>query len=194
MKTQEPQNLLEATYHMYAEEIQERTNHIFTPVQASAYHNIKNNRVFSFSAPTSIGKSYVFRELLKEYTKDVVIIVSSRALLAEYMHNIKAEFKNDKSILILQFIENINISNTSRRIYIITPERSGNLFKLKNSLNIELFLFDDWLLPQPVKHRIIVDSSTKNNIFDFFMDSKLLSKCCYGITIYNFLFFMHVKQ
>lgn len=142
-KVGDPKSLLEATYKIYSDEIVESTNHTFTPVQASAYHNIQNNRVFSFSAPTSIGKSHLFRELLKEYTGDIVIIVPSRALLAEYMHNIKTEFENDKSVLILQFIENINILNTSRRIYIITPERSGNLFKLKNHLNIELFLFDE---------------------------------------------------
>ncbi len=142
-KAEEPRNLLETVYKMYSDEILKDTNHIFTPVQASAYRNIKYNRVFSFSAPTSIGKSHLFRELLKEYTRDVVIIVPSRALLAEYMHNIKIEFENDKSVLILQFVENINISNTKRRIYIITPERSGNLFKLKDSLNIEMFLFDE---------------------------------------------------
>lgn len=142
-KVENPKNLFEMAYKMYADEIVEDTKHNFTPVQASAYHNIKNNRVFSFSAPTSIGKSYLFRELLKEYKKDIVIIVPSRALLAEYMHKIKSEFENDKSILILQFIENINILNTNRRIYIITPERSGNLFKLKDYLNIELFLFDE---------------------------------------------------
>lgn len=49
----------------------------------------------------------------------------------------------DKSVLVLQFIENINIANTRRRIYIITPERGGDLFQYKESFNVTLFLFDE---------------------------------------------------
>ena len=142
-KVQDPDTILEYVYSLYAEAIEEETKHRFTPVQASAYHNIMQNKVFSFSAPTSVGKSHLFRELIKEEEKDIVIIVPSRALIAEYIYSIKQAFHHDKSILILQFIENVNISNTTRRIYIITPERGSELFKLKNQLHIGLFLFDE---------------------------------------------------
>lgn len=142
-KVQDPNTLLEYVYSLYAGAIEDETKHRFTPVQASAYHNIMQNKVFSFSAPTSVGKSHLFRELIKEEEKDIVIVVPSRALIAEYIYSIKQEFNNDKSILILQFIENINISKTKRRIYIITPERGSEVFKLKNQLQIGLFLFDE---------------------------------------------------
>ncbi len=142
-KAQQPNNILEYVYSLYAGAIEEQTKHRFTPVQASAYNNIMHNKVFSFSAPTSVGKSHLFRELIKVEEKDIVIIVPSRALIAEYIYSIKQAFHNDNSILILQFIENVNISKTTRRIYIITPERGGELFKLKNQLKIGLFLFDE---------------------------------------------------
>ena len=121
--------------------IEEETSRQFTPVQASAYKQIQERKFFSFSAPTSSGKSYLFRELIKEYDKDIIIVVPSRALIAEYMFEVLNLVKKD--VLVLQFIENINIKNINRRIYIITPERGPELFKKSSELNVGLFLFDE---------------------------------------------------
>ena len=46
-------------------------------------------------------------------------------------------------MLVLTFVDNINIEKTKRRIFILTPERSQELFKYKNIFQIELFLFDE---------------------------------------------------
>lgn len=140
-KISEPQSLTEELYKIYADLIKENYRENFTPVQASAYSKIKTNRVFSFSAPTSIGKSYLFRHLIKNYTDDIVIIVPSRALISEYIFEILNNI--DNSVLVLQFVEDINKAHTQRRIFVLTPERAGELFKYKNSFNIGLFLFDE---------------------------------------------------
>ncbi len=140
-KTTEPTSLIEVLYNTYSETIKDYYGTYFTPVQADAQNHIETNRVFSFSAPTSIGKSYLFRWLIKEYKKDIVIIVPSRALISEYMYEI---FKTvDKSVLVLQFVENINIKHTSRRIFVLTPERASELFKQKKYFDVGLFLFDE---------------------------------------------------
>jgi hypothetical protein len=140
-KVNEPTNFLEEVYSIYADSIYESTGSNFTPTQASAFRSIHEKTYFSFSAPTSSGKSFLFRELIQNAKGDIVIIVPSRALIAEYMHAVIQLV--DKSVLVLQFLENINKSKIKRRIYIITPERGGDLFKLINELNIELFLFDE---------------------------------------------------
>lgn len=142
-KTSEPVSLLEEVYSLYAETIKDETGRRFTPVQASAYKKIADKTYFSFSAPTSSGKSFLFRELILNAINDIVIVVPSRALIAEYMYAVIQLVRDDKSVLVLQFIENINTDKTNRRVYVITPERGDDLFKLIYQLEIGLFLFDE---------------------------------------------------
>jgi len=140
-KTENPESLLGEVYSIYEDVIYEKTGKNFTPVQAHAYLNIHEKKYFSFSAPTSSGKSYLFRELIQNINYDVVIVVPSRALIAEYINTIYGYV--DNSVLVLPFIENINIEKTQRRIFIITPERGVELFKKIDQFNIKLFLLDE---------------------------------------------------
>ncbi|WP_373034022.1 DEAD/DEAH box helicase [Sulfurovum sp.] len=142
-KVQKPKSILEEVYSIYEDTIVESTGRNFTPVQAHAYLNIRDKKYFSFSAPTSAGKSYLFRELIQNVDYDIVIIVPSRALITEYVKTVTDLLSDDKSILILPFIENINISRIKRRIFILTPERGVELFKRINEFNIGLFLLDE---------------------------------------------------
>ncbi|WP_316818672.1 DEAD/DEAH box helicase [Pedobacter nyackensis] len=140
-KTSEATGLMQEIYAILADTIEQETGRRFTPVQADAFKKIKDNIYFSFSAPTSAGKSFLFREIISKASGDIIIVVPSRALIAEYMHILSALV--DKDVLVLQFIEIVNIFKTKRRIYIITPERGIELFKHISRLNIELFLFDE---------------------------------------------------
>ena len=140
-KTQKPKSAIEQVYSIFADSIEETTGKKFTPVQADAYKRIEERIYFSFSAPTSAGKSFLFRELIKKAKFDIIIVVPSRALVSEYINTVVRLV--DKSVLVLQFIEVLNIKNTHRRVYIITPERGTELFKNLDKLNIELFLFDE---------------------------------------------------
>lgn len=142
-KTDHTDSLLSFAYALFKNAIFEKTNNYFTPVQNNIYVDIENNINYSFSAPTSAGKSFLFRELLKKYKNDVVIVVPSRALIAEYIYVLRDTFKNDKSLLILSFVEDINIVKTSRRIFVLTPERLPELYKSKYSFIVDLFLFDE---------------------------------------------------
>jgi replicative superfamily II helicase len=140
-KTSEPNSFVEAIYNAYAQTIIEETGHNFTPVQADAYNSIKKYTNFSFSAPTSAGKSYLFQELIKETQGDIIIVLPSRALLSEYLIKVKKLVSNET--LVLQFIEIVNTKRTKNRIYIITPERGEELFKNINNFNLELILLDE---------------------------------------------------
>lgn len=142
-KIQKPNSLLEELYKTYSDAIVDETGEEFTPVQASAHRYITNNTYFSFSAPTSSGKSYLFRSLIEEARGDIVIVVPSRALIAEYIKEVREIVRDDTSILVLQFIDDVNVKHTSRRIFVITPERGGELFKYIDRFNIELILLDE---------------------------------------------------
>jgi hypothetical protein len=140
-KTSEAKSILEEVYQIYANAIQEETKQVFTPMQASAYKEIVKNRYFSFSAPTSSGKSYLFRELIAQTPGDIIIVVPSRALIAEYYYEVLQHV--DNSTLVLQFIHNIKTDNIKRRVYIVTPERASELFKFHKEFNLELILLDE---------------------------------------------------
>lgn len=140
-KTNPPSSFLEFIYNIYSKSIEESTGRTFTPIQADAYNSIKKYEKFSFSAPTSTGKSYLFQEIIKDITGDVIVVVPSRALLSEYV--IKIKKVTPKDILVLPFIEFVNTKRTHKRIFVITPERGDDLFKNIYKLNIELFLFDE---------------------------------------------------
>lgn len=143
IQNKEPQSFLEEIYSIFAEDIKNNTGQYFTPVQANAFNGIKNNKYFSFSAPTSAGKSFLFQEIIRNAERDIIIIVPTRALIAEYISKLVKLLEHDRSILILPFIEIINKKNTKRRIYVLTPERGNELFKNLKHLNIDIFLFDE---------------------------------------------------
>lgn len=140
-KADKPKNFFEKIYEIYAESIKIETNRSFTPIQADAYNSIKKYNNFSFSAPTSAGKSFLYQEIIKETNGDIIIVVPSRALLSEYI--IKIKLIAPKTTLVLPFIELVNLKKTNKRIFIITPERGDDLFKFRQQLNIELILFDE---------------------------------------------------
>ncbi len=140
-KTEEPQSVIESFYKIYQDEIQKETGEILTPVQANAFFKIHNYKYFSFSAPTSIGKSYLFRQIIRQSSHDIIIIVPSRALLTEYIYEIQKIV--DNNVLVLQFVDFINKRHTQRHIFVLTPERATEVFKYQNDLKIDFFLLDE---------------------------------------------------
>ncbi|MDO6763710.1 DEAD/DEAH box helicase [Agarivorans sp. 1_MG-2023] len=140
-KLEQPRTFLEAIYRDLGDSIKQRYGRPYTPMQACAYKSIAEKHFYSFSAPTSTGKSHLFRELIKEYSNDIIIVVPSRALIAEFYSIVLSLVTKD--VLVLQFVENINQHNTSRRIFIITPERGVEIFKYADEFDIGLFLFDE---------------------------------------------------
>lgn len=134
--------LPEVVFEMYAKYIEETYKNSYTPIQASIVDGINNNSCFSFSAPTSTGKSYVFMNIICNSIRDIVIIVPSRALINEYFYRL-CELIKDKDVNILTFIDRINVKKAKRNVFIVTPERCKELFKQKEDFNVEVFLFDE---------------------------------------------------
>lgn len=149
-KITKPKSFIESVYKNLGNTIEDQFGKPFTPMQASAYKSISTKKFYSFSAPTSTGKSHLFRDLIKEELHDIVIIVPSRALIAEF-YSLVVELVG-KEVLVLQFIENINQHHTARRVFIITPERGVELFKYSDEFEIGLFLFDEaQLSEEPIR-------------------------------------------
>ncbi|OCA02754.1 DEAD/DEAH box helicase [Akkermansia glycaniphila] len=166
-KVKQPHDVISLVYASFREIIKKETNHLYTPSQASIYLEIHNNNIFSFSAPTSTGKSHLFRDLLREEKRDIIIIVPSRALIAEYLMNIRNAFRNSKNILILDHIDNVNTKNISRKIFVLTPERAIDIFKGIYNLDISLFLFDEAQISEEEKRGIKFDALVRRILLKF---------------------------
>lgn len=149
-KIEKPKSFIELVYKNLGDTIEDQFGKPFTPMQASAYKSINEKRFYSFSAPTSTGKSHLFRDLITEEQRDIVIIVPSRALVSEF-YSLVVNLVG-KEVLVLQFVENINQHHTARRIFIITPERGVELFKYVDEFDVGLFLFDEaQLSEEPIR-------------------------------------------
>ena len=135
-------DLKSVVFGMHRKYILNTYKYQYTPVQASIIKGIEKNQCFSFSAPTSTGKSFVFRNIINDCDKDIVIVVPSRALINEYYYNI-LELIPENSINVLTFIDKINTKKAKRSVFIVTPERCKELFKFKDDFDVEYFLFDE---------------------------------------------------
>lgn len=134
-------NIRDLVLQSYAEVLKKEHGTILTPVQANILSGIQQNNVFSFSAPTSAGKSFILREVIKKASKHVVIVLPSRSLIAEYVIKLKSMLGSE--VMVLQYVDEINTSSNRKRVFVITPERSLELFSLFAPNQIELFLFDE---------------------------------------------------
>ena len=123
-------SLKDVIFGQYRKYIRDTYNKEYTPIQASVIKGIDANKCFSFSAPTSTGKSYVFMNKIQECQNDVVVVVPSRALINEYYLKL-CDLIQDKAVNILTFIDKINTKKSKRNIFIATPERCRELFKQK---------------------------------------------------------------
>lgn len=119
-----------------------RENRKFTPMQNEIISKIKKSKNYSFSSPTSTGKSYIFKYLIENSKKDIMIIVPSRALINEFYIKV-IEYVKDKKTMVMTFVDDVNKKHTDKHIFILTPERSRDVFKYKKEFDFEFILFDE---------------------------------------------------
>src|SRR5690606_23611059 len=86
-----------------------------------------------------------------------VVIVPSRALIAEYVNTMKTKFNGDKTVMISPFVDNIFKSRKFRRIFILTPERARDLFSPDLNLNINIFFFDEAQVSEENERGVVFD-------------------------------------
>jgi len=151
-KDTEANTLKDLVFTEYKYFLEEKFHQKYTPVQADIVRGITNSKCFSFSAPTSTGKSFVFMKRIQQTTKDIMVVVPSRALINEYYLKL-SELITDKTVNILTFVDKINTDIATKNIFIVTPERARELFKRKDEFQVELFLFDEAQLSDETSKR-----------------------------------------
>jgi hypothetical protein len=172
-KIEEPDNLYSFLMAQFGEQHKEAYRAILTPVQASIRRAIDTYQYTSISAPTSAGKSYSIRDFISEGTGDAVIVVPSRALIAEYINTMRRKFGNNKNVMVSSFVDLVYTSRHLRRIFILTPERSKDLYKIKHRLNIETFFFDEAQTSQEEQRGVIFDVTVRR-VRKHFPEAKII--------------------
>lgn len=135
-------SLIGSVFDIYHQHLKDEFEDDYTPMQADIIRKIQNLQYFSFSAPTSTGKSFIFRHLISGCSNDVVVIVPSRALINEYYDRLN-NIIDRRTVNLMTFVDRINTKHAHRNIFILTPERAKDLFKNKVWLKIDLVLFDE---------------------------------------------------
>ena len=162
-----PSSLYEFLMARMGEANRTRDDMILTPVQASMRRAIEENRFVSISAPTSAGKSYSIKDFISSGTGDAVIVVPSRALIAEYISSLREYFNNDRSIMIMPFVDMVFTSRNLRRIFVLTPERARDVFENSGVLNIGVFFFDEAQVSEEGRRGVVFDVLVRRVLKEF---------------------------
>ncbi|KQT15107.1 hypothetical protein ASG31_16025 [Chryseobacterium sp. Leaf404] len=106
---------------------------IFTDTQFELFNKLSNSQEFSFSGPTSMGKSFIIKSFIKKVIKNtppenIVIIVPTRALINQFFVDLKLELDELLEIYKYKIFINSNVTDilTEEKfnyIFILTPER-----------------------------------------------------------------------
>ena len=103
---------------------------VFTDSQYSLFEKMKNSNHFSFSGPTSFGKSFIMEAFInyiiseRNGSDNIVILVPTRALINQVTIKLKQEIKNSNyKILTHPVIPDMFRKHNYRYIFIFTPER-----------------------------------------------------------------------
>lgn len=80
--------------------------YIFTDAQFDIYTDMLKSPYYSFSGPTSLGKSFILKryieEIIQNSTSNIVILVPTRALISQFSLEIKMNYMNLLKISIIK--------------------------------------------------------------------------------------------
>lgn len=172
-KIKNPSNVYSFMLSAFGQQHEIDYGECLTPVQASIRFAVDHNKNVSISAPTSAGKSYSIRDFISDQEGDAIVVVPSRALIAEYINSMKRKFRGDKHVMISSFVDNVFTSRKLRRIFVLTPERSRDLFLSNLNLNIGSFFFDEAQISDENERGIIFDVLVRR-VKKHFPNSKII--------------------
>lgn len=125
---------------------------IFTDSQFELYKKISGSKHFSFSGPTSMGKSFIIKSFIRKVVgnkppENIVIMVPTRALINQFSIDLNKELKDVLEHYNYTVITNSNVSELpsteQHYIFVLTPERLLSYFSQKKNPNIAYLFIDE---------------------------------------------------
>lgn len=115
------------------QEVPNTTELFFTDTQYDLFISLSRAREYSFSGPTSMGKSFIIKAFLRRIInnkppENLVIMVPTRALINQFAIEIKQELgkqleKNNYTIVTNSNVSELLLDGNVNMILILTPER-----------------------------------------------------------------------
>lgn len=123
---------------------------IFTDPQYKLYEELKKNNHYSFSGPTSFGKSFIMEAFINYIITErcgidnVVILVPTRALINQVSSKLKSQIKNEQyKVLSHPTVPIIYRKNNFKYIFVFTPERLISYFANRDNPIINYMFVDE---------------------------------------------------
>jgi len=133
---------------------------VFTDTQFDIYNKMISAPHFSFSGPTSLGKSFIIKKYIKKIIVDsdsnIVVLVPSKALINQFTSDIKTEFSKlllEKKYVVLNHGNFVEFNTNINYIFILTPERLLSLYSKNINISIDFLFCDE-------AHKLSNDSNT----------------------------------
>ena len=125
------------------------TNKQFFDTQRTVLNGIEHNQFYSFSAPTSMGKTFVITNFIRNKIKsgskeNFVIIVPTRALLSEIANKIIEEFADilgKGKHKVITAIE--SLQNDENFVAVLTPERLYYALLKQPTITLDYIFIDE---------------------------------------------------
>lgn len=128
-------------------------NLVFTDAQFELYEKISTSKNFSFSGPTSMGKSFIIKSFIRKAItnsppENIVILVPTRALINQFSIDLNRELKEQLSAAGYRVATNSNIGETANiksqlYVLILTPERLLSYLSQTNNPPIGYLFVDE---------------------------------------------------
>jgi len=135
------------------QEVPESDSLVFTDSQYELYQELTNSIQFSFSGPTSMGKSFIIKAFIRKVVtntppENLVIIVPTRALINQFATELKQELitildNYDYRILTNSSIADFEESVKHNYILVLTPERLISYLSQPNAPSIGFIFVDE---------------------------------------------------
>lgn len=146
-------DLLDGIFYEFDKEshlIPGKTDEYFFHDQKIVYDRL-NDPYFSYSGPTSMGKSFVVQTFIKEQiekgsTDNYAILVPTKALINEVRSNLFDSLQNvliEKDYRIVSAIGEIYLQQDHNFIFVMTPERMHHLLIERQDLTIDFVFVDE---------------------------------------------------
>lgn len=131
----------------------------FTDAQFNLFSEMKESNFYSFSGPTSMGKSFIIKcfikdTISKEKKGNIVIIVPTRALIDQFSLELKKELKKILEEKNYSIVTNSNVTDVfedenedqkrdKRYICVLTPERLLSYLSEEGNPRIDYLFIDE---------------------------------------------------
>lgn len=173
---------LELIYKMENQRIDNASEKIYTDIQFDIIEKVKNNNFYSFSGPTSFGKTYIIKSLIKHKIinnekNNIVLVVPTKALINEIVLDLNEEFKSFSELNDIKVFSNFTTRKyrSKNNVFVLTPERLLAMLNEDECPIINNLLIDE-------AHKLGVENDQRSITFFLAIEKTLLK--FNGINLY----------